>query len=571
MHGVMEESPSAIDHITNTRRRSPKWRSVTLAVLAAAIVVVAGLFGYWLGRQSLGTTGGTSGSGTSLNVLVQTNGTGGQLVNLSGAAVGVFSVLPLVLLHPALGLDLAQLPNLENPYFVELGSGVTDSSGQVAIPFSALFGTIVAGWRAMISPPTENVSVELEVTYVAYQGTNASLYHYYDQVDYDPYLPSTTLAAHVVLNLSVSDTTVPLLFPPKSFLTPPSGSCGNQLTSSWSTVSLSVISGYLPLAGLINNMSSGPMEFAEVGDGWILSPTVRIGLGGVQVSFPGRIDASVDPAWTGLLPNFAAQSGVTTVYSNATHPASVATVSLAGAIYLVVGQVEHLVGYDGDSCGSFSLNVTRVTISIPYAATGLPVGGHSIFWTPDGANDTGQEIESLPDQTLLNSTPIPLPAPVNGTDEPQWYELISHDISYARALQAEGLALSLNVSYVFSVNLGEDLLLATAAQFGCGAFGCYPNPSRAYELPLEAELGPALAVLPSLGAYGFGAEVGATYPGEVQIIGFNAPFINISAEIYLYGGLNQTTLDVNGQLYSATVPSLGPVYCHAGTSPGHGC
>ncbi len=566
----MAESPPSLDHPATSRRPPPRWRTVVLAILGAAVFVGAGLFGFWLGRLSPSSAENTSGANTSLNALVQANDSEGHPVNLSGAVVDVFTVLPLVLLHPALGLDLAQLSSSENPYFVELGSGVTDSSGRVAVPFSGIFGTVEAEWRAMTSPPTETVSVELEVSYVSYQGANVSLYHYYDQVDYDPYVPSTSLNARVVLNLSTPDTTVPLALPSGSSVTPPSGACNGRFTSSWTTVSLSVIPGYLPLAGLINNMSSGPTEVAEVGDGWILSPTVRIGLGGVQASFPGHVDSSVDPAWTGLLPNFGSEAGVTTVVSNATRLAPVATVSLAGADYLVIGQVEHLVGVGGNLCGSFCVNVTRVTVSIPYAATGLPLGDYSLFSIPNGANNTGQEIESLPDQTLLNSTPIPLPAPVNGTVEPQWYELIRNDVSYARALRAEGLALGLNVSYVFSVSLGEDLLLASAAEFGC-ALGCSPDPSQVYQPLLGAELGPALGEIPSLGAYGFGAEVGSTFHGGVQIIGFNAPFINISAQIYLYGGLNQTTLDVNGQLWSATVPSLGPVYCRAGTSPGQGC
>jgi hypothetical protein len=492
------------------------------------------------------------------------NGTG-SLTNISGAVIDVFSVMPLALQQVTLGLDLASVSTVDNPYFVEVGSGTTDGSGRATVPLSPVFTAVVAEWRAVAAPPTANVSLQLEVTDVVVEGSNASLFHYYDQVGYDPQSSMGTLVAEVVLNLSTPYATGLVKDFSSSPTASPSGACTENLTTTWTTVAFSVTPGILPVAGAIDNLSGPLTEEVGILDSWVLSPTVEIGFGGVQAAFPGLVEASVHPAWTGIIPNFGREGAAAAGNANATVPAQVAELGFEGVTYLVVGQREQVRWMGGTPCGAFAVNVTFVTSSLPLAATGLPVcnpyGCQEIFYSRTWANGTAEEMEALPGHAIVNNSSLTFSAEAN------FSSLVRPDRGYATTLAAEGRAL--NTSYAFSLNLGDAALLADFAWYGCTPV-CSSMSAQEYALLLGTQFGPALSELPSLGIFGFSSEIGSRSVGSIQTISYFAN-LGTSASLFLEGGSNQTALDINGTLYETSMPELGPVLCNVGTSPGSGC
>ena len=565
----MPDLPPANGAATPPRSSGRRWLTTAVVVLVVLAVVLAGAAGYWYGRTTSSTTQGPAAPslGPSLTVHAGGRTTNGLVTNVSGAKVEVFSVMPLSLKTSEVGLNLRSLSIESNPYYVKLGSGTTNETGSAVILFSSVFKSVEAGWEAMAGPPTTNVSVQLEATYVTSVGTNASLFHYYDQIDYDPYLPVTNLTASFDFDLATPYATGSLNAALSSSSSASAGACGTNLTTSWSTVAFSVTTGFLPLAGLVDNLSLPTSEIVSMGDGWILSPTIEIGFGGVQDAFPGIVEASVDPAWTGVIPNFGQEGSSNGAITNETHFAQVPTIDLTGATYLVVGQVEEVHWGGAGTCGAFALNVTFVTSSVPLVMTGLPqcsgFGCLEILYAESGSNNTGQELEALPGQSLLNSTSLVSASNI------EFANLIESDPGHASALAAEGSALG--TSLVFSLSLGDAILLADAEEYDCSLF-CLANPSQAYATILLAQFGPAVSELPSDGIYGFAAQFNASSSGSVQLVGYGNQFVNItSAALLLYGGSNQTYLNIGGVLYGTTMPDIGPIVCELGTTPGHGC
>jgi len=550
-------SPSA-------RRRTWVW-----AVLVVLVAIVASTLGYWYGRTT-SPSAGTSPvlpAGPTLMAHVEGREVNGPTSNLSAVAIDLFSVVPGSLRQPELGLNLVSVPLVVNPYFVEIGSGMTNSTGGATISLSSEFTAIENEWRALVVPPTENVSIQLQATYVEIEGSNASAFHYYDQVDFNPLVPVTELQVSFVLNLSTPYASIPLGSSSRTGLTDRSASCGASLTTTWSTLALSVLTGPLPLAGLVDNLSLPSTQLVLVEDGWILSPTIELGFGGVQSAFPGLVEASVHPSWVGTIPNFIAESSAGVALTNFTDHPVVPWVGLTGVTYLIVGQRETILWEGSAGCGSARFNITFVTSSIPVAQTGLPVCGalgcSSILYATLGANNTGQELESLPGQTLLNSTTLLANSSVSS------YVLTRGDTQYASALAAEDRASG--TPFAFTLNLGDDILLADAAEIGCNA-SCFVNPSEYYEPALAAEFGPAVSEIPSQGVFAFAVPVEPTSKGAVQIVGYGDLFTGISsASLFLYAGSNATLLNVNGIMYGASIPDLGPVVCATGDSPGRGC
>lgn len=453
------------------------------------------------------------------------------------------------------------LPISDNPYFERVGYGVTDGSGEATIALSSAMNLIDAEWSAVGEPPTANVSLQLDAAYVAVQGSNVEFFHYYDQISYNPFTPARLLTASFTLNLTHPYATIPLS-------NGASSGCGSALSSTWSTVAFSVVPGQLPLTAAIDNASYAPSGTVEFSDTWWLSPSVELGLGGVQSAFPGRVEASVHPAWMGLYPTLGLQLYVTAVITNTTNPMDTGAIGLPTATYLIVDQVQHLHWETGDPCRAFTLNVTYVTSSVALALTGLPVGSSygcsTIF---DGylvPPDAAESLENLPGQVLLNTTSVP------SFGQLQFADLVRPDAGYTLALEAEGHALG--TSLVFSINLGDAILAADASEFDC-SWICSANPSEEYSSILVGQFGPATSEVPSQGIYAYASLINPPSGSfEIQGIGYGVQFANnSSASVFFYGGLNQTYLDVIGILYPTSVPAIGPVFCRTGDSPGLNC
>lgn len=567
----MDAGPTQEWPATSPRARTKRRSTVLSVICVAVLVVAAGLLGYWLGRATAPSSQNSlpRESGPELNVHVEGRQSGGSLTNLSGAVIDVFSPVPLALQRQVLGLSLVSVSAANNPYFVEVGSGTTGRTGNASLSLSAVFDSVESEWATVAAPPTANVSLQLEATYVSVQGDNASFFHYYNQVDFSPLVPVTVLVTTIVLNLSAPYATGPLGAPSPSATAASSGTCGTGVQTAWTTLAFSVTTGNFTVAALLDNLSEPFTELVEESDFWALSPVVEVGFGGVQAAFPGLVEASVSPAWTGIIPNFGAEGTASVALTNSTEIAKVATIDLTGVTYLVVGQREHIVLEGGSPCTEYALNVTFVTSTTPLALTDLPAcsvsGCLEIFHSVERANDTEQGLEALPGQTLLHSLTL------NASSSVPYSSLVAPDAGYAAALNAEGLAL--NTSLVFSVNLGEAILLADAASWNCLA-ACLLNPAQTYWPTLEAQFGPAMSELPSQGVYGFAALIGSSIrpSNEIQSIAYSDQFVDISsAELYLYGGMNQTYLDVNGVLYGTSIPDFGPLVCAAGSAPGRGC
>src|SRR5271157_5768042 len=121
----MSRSPSPPGPSSPASPSGKRWPTAAIAVLVALSVVLAGVLGYELGRGT-SSSSPASASGPLVSVHAEGRDPGGHVENLSGVVVDMFSVLPLALERPMVGLNLVSLPVKDNPYFVQLGSGTTD-------------------------------------------------------------------------------------------------------------------------------------------------------------------------------------------------------------------------------------------------------------------------------------------------------------------------------------------------------------------------------------------------------------------------------------------------------------
>jgi hypothetical protein len=568
----MPESPAPGAGADRPPNATTRWLQVGTVILVAALVVTAGLAGYWYGQSRNNVVARSSPPQTqgSVNVHVQGRESDTQVTNLSGVIIDLFSVVPLTLEQSEVGLNLESLPISANPYFIEVGTGVSQADGQVTILLSDEFTTIEIEWKSVAAVPTQNVSLELVATYVAVQGANASVYHYYNTVPFNVLTPDSELNTSFVLDLSVPYVTFKIVPAPTTSDIPSTSVCAGMTSTRWSTLAFSDFTGNLPLASLVNNLSLPMNETALLGVGWALSPTIELGFGGVQSGFPGSAEASSGPSWTGVIPNFIAEGAGGGAVTNSTNHPELVWIWLTGVTYLVTGQEETVAWTGTGGCGSGSLNITFVTSSIALAETGLPVCGGGacleIFHTSSGIDESGQELEALPDQVLLNSSTVPAGTSLGLSS------LTESDSGYAAALAAEGTAVG--TPLVYSLNLGEAILLADAARYGCTVI-CSGNPAETHLPLLQAQLGPAASELASQGIYGFAIELEPVAGGEIQNVFYSLEASGVSglssASLFLYGGANQTVLNINGTTYATRIPGLAPVVCETGTSPGDGC
>ncbi len=548
-----------------SRRRSRRLGGPWV-LLVALLVIGSGFAGYYLGTHQP-TPLGTPAPSASLQVHVSGVDPTGRVSSLAGVVVDAFSVVPASLPQTYLGLNISSLPPAENPYYVLLGSGTTDSNGKLTIAPLSMFGAIETQWQLATGPPTANVSLQVDLTYVQVDGDLAKVYHAYDQVGYDPFVAFPALEFSTVMNLTSPAWTGAVS--PVGGSTPPQSSCPSVLHANWSTQSFSVEHGNLPLALVEDNASGIGNDSAGLSYllGGYTSP--HLALGAVQYGSPGLIQASTVPSWTGTYPNFFVEgaSAVSVPRTSSAVPMSVASISVAGVTYLIVNQLESVSWQGGFPCSRLGLNVTYVTVSVAEASTGLPTcvpyGCIEIFYSSTQTPGPGFALESLPNKLLLNQTTL---APGNSVLESA---MLRGSASLAALIASEaGIS---GATTVFPINLGESVLAADLAS-GCDGW-CSGNGSTAANPVLAAQFGNATGSLSSLAALAYLAPGGQPWGRAGQQIGFTNGAIGTGTtfSVFLFGGAVPTYFDANGTMLSANFPELGPIVCPAGEAPGRGC
>lgn len=563
----MPEGPAKGDGASAPK--GARGRTLVLALLTTVLVLVAGIAGYFIGHgiASSGQSIGQSPSLPQVSTRVWGIDDGGVRQSLSGVVISAFSEMPSSLAGTYLGLNLTLLSQTSNPFFVELGQGTTNSSGEANFALDPVFQTVLQQWQAVVSPPTDNVSFVTEASYLQVQGNgSAQLFRAYAPISFDPRDPPSQFDLSLTVNLSEPSWVGPVSSVPT---TGESVACSSTLNVSWTTESFSIQHGELPLALAIDNVSIPGADPVGISDEWGDYSTGVLDFGGVQAAIPGEVYASVAPTWTGVYPNFYTQNGV--AVSDPTPPADesmeVPEVYLSGITYLITIQLEEIRWWSGPSCAEQGLQDKLVTLSVATASTLLPnctdLGCSGVFLSATGIPGPGFALEAAPATEELSSAPLPIGESISGTDLLGPITNLSVLLGDEKRVAGAGLP--------FALNLGESVLVSDLYA-GCDG-ACSGNSSTAANSLLIAQFGGASGEFTSLSAIGYVTALGNSSVAEVQSVTYdNEQFQSGDPlTLFLLGGEVPTMFNFNGSIIGVHMPDLGPIVCRSGTSPGSGC
>lgn len=325
--------------------RSPSRRIAILAVVAAAIAVTATFsvaeVEHW---GPFASTPVAPAIEPILTTAVGV-GTGGNPVNLSGALVSVFSILPSSV------AAATPSPQGTPAQHVLLWQGTTGSNGAAKGDLGSEFLSIAHAWTAVDSPITRTVSLLVEGTYFLYNASTnrTSVYTYSNYLAYDPSSPPASFDATVVFDLAHPSN---VLVGPAELIstlglvpaTRPPVYCGGPWDN-WTTNYDQDFTGPFPLAMVNNTARSGP-PYLEA------SLAENIGSSTVSFGFTGSGGESSGGSTTYSMTSGASwSSGNMTVSVNQT---SAAALSLAVQAFALI------------YTNNVTLNVLRNTMTNTY-------------------------------------------------------------------------------------------------------------------------------------------------------------------------------------------------------------
>jgi hypothetical protein len=536
--------------------------AVALSLVAAAVLGL--VVGLWLNQKGNAESTAPTGPEAIVTIL-ETNASGLRLPVVS-ANVTVFSVVPVSLGRTVLGWNLSQYNPWSNPFYIELGSAITGSNGVARVVLAPTFDAIIDEWRSTALPPTLNVSIQVDASYLLTTGSNVSYYHDFGELSFSPLSVPGSLNLTMVGNLSEPAWTGPL--PTDSTETATSG-CASLPSATWTPESISVEPGVLPLGTLLDHSMQTGNDTLGVSDAWGTFANARIGLGGVEAQIAGPIDASIQPSWSGVYSDFGFEDvpAVSVPGPGTDGTTTVAEVYLSGVIFVVVVMTEVFHWQPAGSCSGETLRFQYVTAWVAQATTLLPECEGAVCSDLLASRELSlgptDFLDGQPDRELANQS---LLAPGTSEDQssivPGWTE-------YAQAMKLTGVALG--TSLVYASSIGEAVLISDLMADCAG--NCTDNVSATLLSEASIQFGPAFAVIPSLASLDSVVAGNITQGPSVQAVQYTNTVTGPgnAVELFEYVGEEPTYIDLDGTSVGFNAPELGPWACPVGTSPGNGC
>ncbi len=536
--------------------------AIALSVIAAAASGIA--VGLWLGEAGQ-DHGATSTGPEAVITVLETSGSGLR-APVVGANVTLFSVVPDALERTALGWNLSSSDPWSNPFYVELGSGTTGADGTAQIALAPTFGAIVEEWRAVAPPPTQNVSIEVDASYLVPTGTNVSYFHDFAELSFSPLSVPDPLNLTMVGNLTQPSWTGP------NTASPPGASstgCTSSISVDFSPESISVEPGVLPLSAVFDASMQFGTDPMSVSDEWGTFADAELGLGAVQAQIPGPVEASAGPSWSGAYSNFGLEqfTAIAGPQGGTNNTTAIGMSYLSGVVFVVVDALEVVHGPSTGPCAAPSLRFQYVTSWVALATTLIPACdslecveiplAEELLLGPTDVFGGLEDRELANDSSLAPGASLP-----SSSLLPNW-------TGYSQAMELTGAALG--TSLVYTSDLGEAILLSDL--IGVCGDTCSENVSAAVLAEAGAQFGPAFGSIPSFASVDSVVATDVVYGPFVQVQEYTNDAMGPGNPVALleYVGEAPTDVDLGGSTVSFHAPEAGPWACPVSAPPGSAC
>lgn len=546
-------------------RRAPRTsdRGLWLVSFLVALVIVVATFAvatyYSETTRGIAPTA-SAGLSASANPSISVKAIGllgGRAAPLSGVTVSVFSPVPTAGLQDRLAVDLRSASPADNGYYDLLFQGTTDTSGNLAGSVGAAFGARVSEWAQVITPLTRTVSLTIDASYVA---ANGSVYQYYNNLPYDPRAPPSLFVTTVAFNLAHPIGLVPFTLAPTS-VTPqiPPGGCPPGV---WTTLNTTTKKGALPVASANNSASSLGNNYVDLADAIIkqdmqFSFNSAQSVSSTQSASGASVTMSNGPSWSGDDQAYGGQNPSIAAFPASKNPAATnAIIYIDNATLYVINQRYTWYAFNGRAC--IQLNRWYTTLEI----TTVQSNNYN-FRTMPQDSFFGQFINQIGDLQLADQYTLPTSYAVTLST------LQTYATGYTSAANAEQKFE--NAAMAFTAALGVEIAMMELLSL-CGPLGCTAGSVAAGIAATAAAMGFVIAILQCFQTISFSLTVHQT----IDMVGYTNDWTGSGGQgtysLFFYESGQQNTLVFpNGTLYQANMPVIHVVACAPGTSPGHGC
>lgn len=250
---------------------------VIASIFVAIVLVLAGFYYVSTWKPSINARRGVSGPQLVVKSLFYPGSTAfsqslaaNSFSSLSSnVSVSVFSVVPDSLLtssqYNGRTVNLSSYSVTNNPFDIELFSGISGSNGTLYGYLNSSFYGIETQWRGLLSNVHDQVSLSIHASLTRMLNNSIYVYNYYNNIQYSPFVNNTVFHASVFFNLSnpsyvigtntsaaadrsVNPYTVAV---PQSTVYP----CNGPAPTSYDLINETTVTGPLPIS--IANMTTG--------------------------------------------------------------------------------------------------------------------------------------------------------------------------------------------------------------------------------------------------------------------------------------------------------------------------